>query len=458
MVGERTSRVWGPVLAVVLSLTLVIGYLLVAHDRGWLDRALCEGDCPVDGPLDDVRVSAIEAAELGSPTRPMSAEAVADALGDLLDDERLGTVSLTVDDAVTGERLFEYAADEPMIPASSQKVLTSFAALEVLGPRDRFTTSVRLDGETLVLVGGGDPLLADEHDEESARASLEELARLAAEELRDLGIGEVGLAYDRSYFSSEDWHPQWPDQYRGSGAGARMSALRLPPTSGRDAEDPTLDAAEAFAEHLEAAGVEIVGDPQDVASSAGAVALVELEGSTVGDAVERSILVSDNYVTEVLGHHVALAQGRPADHADAAAAVEDAIDRALGRQDGLDVVDTSGLARDNRVTTDTFAQVLRAAVDDPLYAPLFVTMPISGYSGSLAPRFGAADTEDATGLVRAKTGSLTGVRSLTGTYATVDGGAAVFSLIANDIPEGGDWLATTVIDEILAALVACTCT
>lgn len=456
MVGARTSRVWGPLLAVILSLALAGGYLLVAHERGWLDRALCEGECPVDGPIDDLDVAAVSL-EPPAEIVPLSAEAVDQALGTLLEDERLGSVSLTVHDLATGDLAFA-SGEQALIPASSQKVLTAFAALEVLGPDDRFTTSVRLDGDTVVLVGGGDPLLADEAEEDGEHASLEELARSSAEALAERGIDQVSVAYDASYFSSPDWHPEWPERYRQSGVGSRMSALRLPPSPGPDVQDPTADAAEAFAAYLEDAGIATQGEPSEAAGDDAGDLLVEQEGARVAEAVERSILVSDNYVTEVLGHHLAMAQGREPEHVEAAEAVEEAVVRALGPQEGLAVVDTSGLSRDNRVSTQTLASVIRAAADEPRYAPLFEALPIAGYSGSLGSRFADEATEDGVGLVRAKTGTLTGVRSLTGVVTTVDGGAAAFSLIANDIGEQDQVQAVVLIDEALAALAACDCT
>lgn len=70
-------------------------------------------------------------------------------------------------DLETGARLEEKRADQPFIPASTAKLLSAAAALEVLGHEYRFQTEVRVTGALvdgvltgdLILVGGGDPLL-----------------------------------------------------------------------------------------------------------------------------------------------------------------------------------------------------------------------------------------------------------------------------------------------------------
>ena len=66
-----------------------------------------------------------------------------------------------------GRVIFEQLSNEPVIPASTQKLLTGIALLENFGPEHRFSTRVIsqnqpvngiLEGD-LWVVGGGDPLL-----------------------------------------------------------------------------------------------------------------------------------------------------------------------------------------------------------------------------------------------------------------------------------------------------------
>lgn len=79
-------------------------------------------------------------------------------------------VSFLVRDAASGETIAELNADVPRSPASTIKVLTTFAALDLLGPAYTWQTHAYLDGSLrdssldgdLILVGEGDPFMTVE--------------------------------------------------------------------------------------------------------------------------------------------------------------------------------------------------------------------------------------------------------------------------------------------------------
>src|SRR5277367_5428466 len=79
-------------------------------------------------------------------------------------------VSIAVLDAQTGRVLFSQNPDTPRSPASTIKVLTTFAALDLLGPSFTWHTRASIRGELdqgvlqgdLVLQGGGDPYMTME--------------------------------------------------------------------------------------------------------------------------------------------------------------------------------------------------------------------------------------------------------------------------------------------------------
>src|SRR5688500_4496127 len=63
------------------------------------------------------------------------------------------TLGVLVTDLASGEDLIRLKADEPLIPASTLKLLTAAAALARLGRDHVFTTELRMDGDTLRVRG-----------------------------------------------------------------------------------------------------------------------------------------------------------------------------------------------------------------------------------------------------------------------------------------------------------------
>ncbi len=111
--------------------------------------------------------------------------------------------------------------------------------------------------------------------------------------------------------------------------------------------------------------------------------------------------------------------------------------------------DGSGLSRQNLVTPRAVVQLLRYADSQPWGASFRDTLPLSGTDGSLSNRF---KNVDAQGRVHAKTGSLGGVKTLSG-YATTNHGQVVaFSILSNNfnLP---DKRINEVIDNIVAEIL-----
>ena len=78
-------------------------------------------------------------------------------------------------------------------------------------------------------------------------------------------------------------------------------------------------------------------------------------------------------------------------------------------------------------------------------------LPVAGFTGSLANRMDLGPPAGR-GRVRAKTGTLTGVTSLAGIAADVDGNAMVFVLMADRVRKNKDLLARVAMDNAAASL------
>ncbi|MFM2431673.1 MAG: hypothetical protein RLZZ511_2886 [Cyanobacteriota bacterium] len=114
---------------------------------------------------------------------------------------------------------------------------------------------------------------------------------------------------------------------------------------------------------------------------------------------------------------------------------------------GYRQVDGSGLSRNNLATPLTLVNLLKAAQGMPGYEQFYQSLPVAGISGTLGSRLGNPLVK---GRVHAKTGTLTGVRALSGYMEHPIFGTIVFSILANQ-PNRGDTLRQN-IDEIVTTI------
>ena len=93
------------------------------------------------------------------------------------------------------------------------------------------------------------------------------------------------------------------------------------------------------------------------------------------------------------------------------------------------LVDGSGLSRLNYVTPKQFVTLLNYMYKSKYFIPFYNSLSIAGVDGSLGNRLQNTKAKD---KIRAKTGYLEGVRSLTGYAFTLDNEPVAFSIIANN--------------------------
>jgi D-alanyl-D-alanine carboxypeptidase/D-alanyl-D-alanine-endopeptidase (penicillin-binding protein 4) len=119
--------------------------------------------------------------------------------------------SINVIEAATGKNVYNHNARLAMIPASNMKLVTSAAALKYLGSDYEFVTKIGLCGDTLIVVGGGDPLLGDAATDERYGKEAGWMFSDIADELKAKGVKSVNdIVVDSSIFDDERVHPSWP--------------------------------------------------------------------------------------------------------------------------------------------------------------------------------------------------------------------------------------------------------
>lgn len=371
-------------------------------------------------------------------TRPVAVRNLGAAVQPVLD--RLPPDScVQVSDA--GNALVARNDRAALVPASNQKVVTAAAALDLLGPDTRLSTAVLTDGAptdgsvvrgNLYLVGGGDPLLSTEtylRQLPNGRQPATDLAALA-DRVVATGIREItgSVVGDGSRYDGVRTVEAWPDRFVAQGQVAPLSALVVDdawsPVTGPGA-DPETHAAGVLTDLLRARGVTIAGAPAAGPAPPTASPLVELSSLPMAEIVAEGLRFSDNTTMELLVKEI----GLEVSGTGSTAAGLDAI-RAWMAERGLPTEavvldDGSGLSDRNRVTCALLSAVL---ADDGAEGPVAAGLARPGEPGTLDDRLLDPELRD---RVRAKTGTLRSVTSLSGWLRTVPGADLNFAIVQN---------------------------
>jgi len=133
-----------------------------------------------------------------------------------------GVVAVSIRDCETGLELVALRSDQPMIPASNMKVLTTGAALHVLGADFQFRTRLLLEGDRLIVVGDGDPAFGDpiildrttwtDRNGDARRGmSPEELVDFWVVAVKEKKVSTISeIIVDDRVFDRQFVHPSWP--------------------------------------------------------------------------------------------------------------------------------------------------------------------------------------------------------------------------------------------------------
>ncbi len=123
-------------------------------------------------------------------------------------------VGVHVLDAASGRTLYSRGGERSLIPASNMKLLSTGAALLVMGPEGGFRTEVRASQDgPVVVVGSGDPGLGDPALLEAGSPSMsaEQLLERLAAAVAKTGVTRVReVVVDDRVFERTAVHPTWP--------------------------------------------------------------------------------------------------------------------------------------------------------------------------------------------------------------------------------------------------------
>lgn len=326
-------------------------------------------------------------------------------------------IGMYIYDLTDGCPLYAVNAGHRMRPASNQKIITSVAALSMLGGDYRFNTELWVTGiksngtlyGNIYVVGGMDPVLS--------AADVDELAAT----LKNSGINKVSGHICLDLSAKDDlqygWGWCWDDDY------GPLSALMV------DAKDNFMSVwRKSLAKH----GIAVRDTTVETGCLPKDTQRICCTGHTIDEVMKEVMKNSNNIYAESLFYGIAFSSGmKKAGRKHAVAKINELID-ALGMDSKLyKIADGSGLSLYNYVTPELLVNMLNYAyIHDNIREHFFPTMPIAGIDGTLSKRM--KDTA-AMNNVRAKTGSVEGISSLSGYMISGNGHLLTFSIINQGI-------------------------
>lgn len=228
-------------------------------------------------------------------------------------------------------------------------------------------------------------------------------------------------------------------------------------------DDPAEWTAWNLAEMLKARGVKVTGTvvaryramtPAEAKRQTGAAAfappplLARLTPPALVDEIGKINKDSSNVHAELLLRRIGRLHG-VGSLADGIGEMTDLLVGAGVPRAGFDFSDGSGMSTYNRVSPAAAVALLRWAEAQPWGAQYKASLPVGGTDGTLRRRFARSPLA---GKIQAKTGTLNATNALSGYMTGASGKRLVFSIFANDVPDGGS--AVPAMDAAIQAIAA----
>jgi len=420
------------------------------------------------------------------------------------------SVSLCVADAKTGEIILDYNSGTSLTPASVMKIITSAAALEILGPGYTFKTTVSYNGSlnkrsgtlkgNIIILGGGDPALGSGYFSDHYKGFLDSWVT----EIKKLGIKKIKgrVITDDSYY---DFLPVpskwlWEDEGNYYGAGAyglsvfdntyeihfktfsgsfspvikeiipdecRIELSNFLVASGTTDEgyvfaapyskqgwlagtipvnqddfvlkasitDPPLLLAKIMSQKIKAGGIKISDDPTTVRleqnyKAEKSVPVTETLSPPLSDIIE----VLNHESVNLFAEHLIKELGKKLKNDGSTASGAEVINEFLKGSgidtNGMFIEDGSGLSPLNAVNTRELVRLLVYMKNQGKYfSEYYSSLPDAGKNGTLKNYFKDPLFDS---RLKAKSGSMTRVRSFAGYFTTISGKEMAFSIIINN--------------------------
>lgn len=300
----------------------------------------------------------------------------------LCSNSELANPSVFVIDEKTGEVVFEKNATSPRKPASVLKLLSATAAYTYLQPTQRFTTSAWIGekAKSIVIQGSLDPWfsLNDVQAKKMGRTSLPRIEYNTLNALKKANAGSIrnSTIYYSNLYSQDVANLK--KFYSKHGVNATMKRVN------------TQDAQSLSTEHI-----------------------LTSDSPELQEILAFTLTWSDNLLAERIARLASSAAGHSLDDAGVAQTFNEVLNNLGIETTHLVTQDASGLSKENRITAKQVAYLLVKIRADSKFAPIIGGLPVGGITGTLKNRF-VETAPQAIGLIKAKTGTLSGTANLAG--------------------------------------------
>ena len=321
-------------------------------------------------------------------------------------------LGLLVYDLTADSVLYRHGEKQTLRPASTMKLLTAVTALDRLGGSYQFRTSLRYTGTVadsvltgdLYCVGGMDPMF----ETIDMNAFVESVLGLGVKAIHGRLVAVT--SFKEETLLGEGWC--WDDD------NPQLTPLLV---SKKD------EFMSRFTEMLQAAGIEV-----DAPVTTGTLPKDALTICSRSHLLREVLLPmmkdSDNLFAESVFYHAATTVGKqPVTAAHGRQAVKQTLGKAGVHDIQYRIADGSGLSLYNYVTPELMVKLLIYAYRQRnIFLDLYPSLPVAGQDGTLKKRMVKSV---ANGRVKAKTGTVTGVTTLSGYCASSNGHFLAFSIM-----------------------------
>ena len=332
------------------------------------------------------------------------------------------SIGIKVVSVESGDVLYTKNAQKLHHPASTTKLFTAATALAKLGPNYRFITSLYADTrtdaqiiDTIYLKGKGDPMLQTE--------DLKELC----DSLVQTGVKTVrgDIVVDETFFDTVREGPGWMWDDKPFHISA-LSIRNLEPD--KHAENRAMACGHFLKDKLTQEGVSVKGNVVSGKVPTDAESVTEHLSPPLSHIVKSMNKPSNNWIAEMLFKTIgAEVIGEPGTWQKGREAIGEFLNEITDGQNTFRFVDGSGLSRYNLLNTELLTELLVYMYNNFELMPEFTaSLPIAGVDGTLRNRMQGLYAEK---VLRAKTGTLSGVSALAGYTRTADGKVLSFGIL-----------------------------